>query len=76
MVSNSLIRLRISFIFIVTITLNVLCFYNACSCYLPFYPSADFTRTTFFYYELDKFYQNHRKYVGSRSDLQLRGDTT
>ena len=27
----------------------------------------------FFYYELDNFYQNHRRYVKSRSDTQLEG---
>ncbi|BDA41295.1 ALA-interacting subunit 1 [Coccomyxa sp. Obi] len=27
----------------------------------------------FLYYELDNFYQNHRRYVNSRSDAQLRG---
>lgn len=28
------------------------------------------------YYQLDNFYQNHRRYVASRSDAQLRGDPT
>uniref|UniRef100_A0A914VD24 Uncharacterized protein n=1 Tax=Plectus sambesii TaxID=2011161 RepID=A0A914VD24_9BILA len=28
----------------------------------------------FFYYGLDNFYQNHRRYVKSRSDAQLAGD--
>lgn len=28
----------------------------------------------FFYYELTNFYQNHRRYVKSRSDAQLRGE--
>ncbi|KAK9806926.1 hypothetical protein WJX72_007738 [[Myrmecia] bisecta] len=28
----------------------------------------------FVYYELDNFYQNHRRYVKSRSDQQLRGE--
>ena len=28
----------------------------------------------FVYYELDNFYQNHRRYVKSRSDDQLRGE--
>lgn len=29
----------------------------------------------FVYYQLDNFYQNHRRYVKSRSDSQLRGDS-
>lgn len=28
----------------------------------------------YFYYQLANFYQNHRRYVKSRSDGQLRGD--
>eukprot|EP00735_Rhodelphis_limneticus_P009203 TRINITY_DN2608_c0_g1::TRINITY_DN2608_c0_g1_i1::g.26016::m.26016 TRINITY_DN2608_c0_g1::TRINITY_DN2608_c0_g1_i1::g.26016 ORF type:complete len:391 (+),score=123.64,sp/Q9SLK2/ALIS3_ARATH/40.68/3e-76,CDC50/PF03381.10/4.5e-81,DUF3899/PF13038.1/63,DUF3899/PF13038.1/17 TRINITY_DN2608_c0_g1_i1:50-1174(+) len=28
----------------------------------------------YMYYELTKFYQNHRRYVKSRSDIQLQGD--
>jgi len=30
----------------------------------------------YFYYKLTEFYQNHRRYVKSRSDAQLRGDLT
>lgn len=29
----------------------------------------------YFYYKLSNFYQNHRRYVKSRSDGQLKGDT-
>jgi len=29
----------------------------------------------YFYYQLSNFYQNHRRYVKSRSDAQLRGDS-
>ena len=32
------------------------------------------TAPVYVYYELDNFYQNHRRYVKSRSDPQLRGD--
>lgn len=28
----------------------------------------------YFYFELDNYFQNHRRYVKSRSDEQLRGD--
>lgn len=30
----------------------------------------------YLYYQLENFYQNHRRYVQSRSDAQLRGDAT
>jgi hypothetical protein len=30
----------------------------------------------YFYYQLANFYQNHRRYVKSRADAQLRGDLT
>lgn len=32
------------------------------------------TRPVYVYYELTNFYQNHRRYVKSRNDQQLRGD--
>ena len=33
------------------------------------------TKPVYVYYQLDNFYQNHRRYVKSRSDAQLRGET-
>eukprot|EP01006_Ploeotia_vitrea_P036447 TRINITY_DN66022_c2_g1_i1.p1 TRINITY_DN66022_c2_g1~~TRINITY_DN66022_c2_g1_i1.p1 ORF type:complete len:330 (+),score=175.78 TRINITY_DN66022_c2_g1_i1:126-1115(+) len=33
----------------------------------------DMTAPVYFYYQLTNFYQNHRRYVKSRSDSQLRG---
>jgi hypothetical protein len=35
---------------------------------------ADMAAPVYFYYKLTNFYQNHRRYVKSRSDPQLRGD--
>jgi len=35
----------------------------------------DMVQPIYFYYQLENFYQNHRRYVKSRSDTQLRGDT-
>eukprot|EP00461_Guttulinopsis_vulgaris_P001380 UN01380 len=34
----------------------------------------DIPRPVFFYYKMTNFYQNHRRYVKSRSDYQLSGD--
>ncbi|MDP2435868.1 MAG: CDC50/LEM3 family protein [archaeon] len=31
-------------------------------------------KPVYFYYQLNNYYQNHRRYVSSRSDTQLRGD--
>eukprot|EP01006_Ploeotia_vitrea_P035780 TRINITY_DN65935_c12_g1_i1.p1 TRINITY_DN65935_c12_g1~~TRINITY_DN65935_c12_g1_i1.p1 ORF type:complete len:343 (-),score=164.08 TRINITY_DN65935_c12_g1_i1:55-1083(-) len=36
--------------------------------------AADMAKPVFFYYGLSNFYQNHRRYVKSRDDLQLRGE--
>mmetsp|Transcript_9613 Transcript_9613/g.14004 ORF Transcript_9613/g.14004 Transcript_9613/m.14004 type:complete len:317 (-) Transcript_9613:22-972(-) len=36
----------------------------------------DMKQPIYFYYKLSNFYQNHRRYVKSRSDKQLRGDDT
>jgi hypothetical protein len=33
----------------------------------------DMNAPVYFYYEIDNFYQNHRKYMMSKSDYQLRG---
>uniref|UniRef100_A0A914W5U8 Cell cycle control protein n=1 Tax=Plectus sambesii TaxID=2011161 RepID=A0A914W5U8_9BILA len=43
-------------------------------CGLQFKLDKDITGDIFFYYGLDNFYQNHRRYVKSRSDAQLAGD--
>jgi hypothetical protein len=42
-------------------------------CTLTFHTDADMNGPVYVYYELDNFYQNHRRYVKSRSDLQLAG---
>lgn len=34
----------------------------------------DMAQPVYFYYKLENFYQNHRRYVKSRSDEQLRGE--
>jgi hypothetical protein len=36
--------------------------------------TADMEPPVYFYYELTNYYQNHRRYVKSRSDAQLRGE--
>ena len=36
--------------------------------------TEDMDAPIYFYYKLTDFYQNHRRYVKSRSDVQLRGD--
>uniref|UniRef100_A0A6A7G478 ALA-interacting subunit 3-like n=1 Tax=Hirondellea gigas TaxID=1518452 RepID=A0A6A7G478_9CRUS len=36
--------------------------------------TEDIELPVFVYYQLDNFYQNHRRYVKSRSDAQLRGE--
>jgi len=37
--------------------------------------SKDMDQPIYVYYQLENFYQNHRRYVKSRSDTQLRGDS-
>lgn len=44
-------------------------------CVITFDIESDMEAPIFVYYQLDNFYQNHRRYVQSRSDGQLRGDT-
>mmetsp|Transcript_1903 Transcript_1903/g.2107 ORF Transcript_1903/g.2107 Transcript_1903/m.2107 type:complete len:346 (+) Transcript_1903:122-1159(+) len=43
-------------------------------CLMTITIEEDMDAPVFFYYELNNFYQNHRRYVKSRSDVQLRGD--
>ncbi|GAQ86879.1 ligand-effect modulator 3 [Klebsormidium nitens] len=44
------------------------------ACSLTITVNKDMDAPVYVYYELDNFYQNHRRYVKSRSDTQLRGD--
>eukprot|EP00243_Klebsormidium_subtile_P003049 TRINITY_DN1618_c0_g1_i1.p1 TRINITY_DN1618_c0_g1~~TRINITY_DN1618_c0_g1_i1.p1 ORF type:complete len:366 (+),score=111.67 TRINITY_DN1618_c0_g1_i1:150-1247(+) len=45
------------------------------ACTLTINVTKDMDAPVYVYYELDNFYQNHRRYVKSRSDTQLRGDS-
>ncbi|XP_062407513.1 cell cycle control protein 50A-like [Sardina pilchardus] len=47
-----------------------------CKCSLPFTLDQPFESNVFMYYGLSNFYQNHRRYVKSRDDSQLNGDTS
>ncbi|KAL7686116.1 putative CDC50/LEM3 family protein [Plasmopara halstedii] len=43
-------------------------------CRITFRIEKEMKAPIYLYYQLDNFYQNHRRYVQSRSDAQLRGD--
>lgn len=45
-----------------------------CSKTLTIPIEEDMNKPVFFYYKLTNFYQNHRRYVKSRSDKQLRAE--
>lgn len=45
-------------------------------CLISFEIDKDMKAPVYVYYQLDNFYQNHRRYVASRSDAQLRGDAS
>ncbi|KAF4320647.1 hypothetical protein BBO99_00005441 [Phytophthora kernoviae] len=45
-------------------------------CRITFKIDRDMKAPVYLYYQLDNFYQNHRRYVQSRSDAQLRGDAS
>lgn len=45
-------------------------------CLITFEIDKEMTAPVYVYYQLDNFYQNHRRYVASRSDAQLRGDAS
>lgn len=46
---------------------------KTCFCTVKFNLSEEFKGPVFMYYGLSNFYQNHRRYVRSRDDLQLNG---
>ncbi|XP_022782937.1 cell cycle control protein 50A-like isoform X2 [Stylophora pistillata] len=46
---------------------------KTCVCKVKFNLSEEFKGDVFMYYGLSNFYQNHRRYVRSRDDLQLNG---
>jgi len=47
---------------------------TAHGCVLHYKLKEDMKAPIMVYYQLENFYQNHRRYVSSRSDPQLRGD--
>lgn len=46
------------------------------NCTVTLTADEDMDGPVYVYYELSKFYQNHRRYVKSKSDMQLRGKTS
>lgn len=44
------------------------------TCNVPIKVTEKMTAPIFFYYALDNFYQNHRRYIKSRSNKQLAGN--
>ncbi|KAM6149592.1 LOW QUALITY PROTEIN: cell cycle control protein 50A-like [Erethizon dorsatum] len=49
---------------------------TACVCTINFTLEKAFEGNVFMYYGLSNFYQNHRRYVKSRDDSQLNGDSS
>ncbi|XP_073234629.1 cell cycle control protein 50A-like isoform X1 [Porites lutea] len=47
---------------------------KTCTCTVKFNLTEEFKGSVFMYYGLSNFYQNHRRYVRSRDDLQLHGE--
>lgn len=45
-----------------------------CTCLIDFTLEKDFRKDIYVYYGLSNFYQNHRRYVKSRDDVQLLGN--
>ncbi|KAL3679506.1 hypothetical protein R1sor_022462 [Riccia sorocarpa] len=45
------------------------------TCNVQLRVTKDMDAPVYVYYQLDNFYQNHRRYVKSRNDQQLRGDS-
>jgi hypothetical protein len=49
--------------------------YRKLTCNITIEVTKDMKHPIYVYYELDGVYQNHRRYVKSRSDVQLKGET-
>ncbi|KAF6365512.1 transmembrane protein 30A [Rhinolophus ferrumequinum] len=49
---------------------------TSCICAINFTLEQSFEGNVFMYYGLSNFYQNHRRYVKSRDDSQLNGDSS
>lgn len=49
---------------------------NTCKCMKTFNLTEDFEGQVYVYYRLTNYFQNHRRYVNSRDDLQLLGHDT
>ncbi len=45
------------------------------TCTVEFTIDKDMEQPIFFYYEIENFYQNHRRYINSRSSTQLAGES-
>jgi len=50
-------------------------FFTPSKCYVALNIPEDMEGPVFVYYELDNFYQNHRRYVKSKNVNQLQGDS-
>jgi len=50
-----------------------ICPANGTVCYLDVFVKDEMKPPVFMYYRLENYYQNHRRYVSSRSDNQLKG---
>ncbi|XP_071957115.1 cell cycle control protein 50A-like isoform X2 [Antedon mediterranea] len=48
---------------------------GTCICKIPFNLTEDYEKQVYIYYRLENYYQNHRRYVNSRDDLQLLGQS-